>query len=342
LSRRTAVLVLAVAALLASGSTAQAQTKPYSVVLAPATTFADAARPITVTVTNLTKTQELGSMDLTVPPARAPSVVRPFVVTNVTPPTQGTATTDGIVVRLRNAALLPGGRLSFTMTVDTRNAPLGFYVWTVRAKQSNDFNGTGNDLDLAAASSVLQTRIIPPPSASVDCAEDARGAVGTCQTEIGLEAETGLPATRPRLTTLKATATAASKDNDGVLSGRFPAVLLDCPGLAEQSPVTGDIVGPPNRSNRVIYRLEGAPTIGGTPPGICFAAPKESAINPAFPVPGAPFVFEGVSYFVSVLPNCTKAIRERSACVESSRYDNGVHEYVVFTPDLYTDPMYRG
>jgi hypothetical protein len=87
----------------------------------------------TVTLINDTKTQQLGSADVTVPAAIT------IVDRNGIPGA-------GNVLELRNLELPPGG--SATVTVGLRMPCVsGVYAWAVRAKQSNDFSGTpGNDL----------------------------------------------------------------------------------------------------------------------------------------------------------------------------------------------------
>jgi hypothetical protein len=100
----------------------------------------------------------LGSANLTVPAG--------FVVTATSLPacsgssTQACATLagGGTQVQLRNMNVAPGASSTVGLTVDTppppssctRSAPC---QWTVQAKQSNDFNGTGNDLNEDPATS---------------------------------------------------------------------------------------------------------------------------------------------------------------------------------------------
>jgi hypothetical protein len=110
----------------------------------------------TVTITNTTGTQQLGSANLTIP-STAPGVADFTVVSEPTldPATAARGATiarpgGGKVIELRNLALAaaPNPNSSVTVTLGLRMpcaaAP---YRWNVDARQSNDFSGTpGNTL----------------------------------------------------------------------------------------------------------------------------------------------------------------------------------------------------
>jgi hypothetical protein len=127
-----AVLVLAVAAAAADA----APKKPFVMDVAPVSEFAGVTdNAYTVTLTNNTTTQQLGSANVTIPAA--------FTV--VSGPSLGTLA-PGNVLELRNLGLPPGG--SVTVTLGLRMPCVaGSYDWGVEAKQSNDFSGPpGNTL----------------------------------------------------------------------------------------------------------------------------------------------------------------------------------------------------
>src|SRR4051812_10596474 len=136
------VLAALAAAFAVTAATAAAATtsKPYEVVLSPATVPAGVTvGAFTVQITNRTGTQQVGSADVTAPAALtlvgSPALDR-----------AGTVTASGNVLSLRNLALPPNA--SVTATVSVRMPCVaGAYAWTVQAKQSNDFNGPpGNAL----------------------------------------------------------------------------------------------------------------------------------------------------------------------------------------------------
>jgi hypothetical protein len=131
-AKRHLVTLIGVAlacALLAGPAGAATTAKPYSVTLSPGSLPGGKHdQVITVTLTNRTTTQQLGSANLT----------SPFTVLGQ----------SDNVVRLRNLALAPGASYSADVHVDVP-CTAGTYQWSVVAKQSNDFNGSGNDLSLS-------------------------------------------------------------------------------------------------------------------------------------------------------------------------------------------------
>jgi hypothetical protein len=150
-SRRRLVLIVAAATLglTVLAAPAGAATKPFSMVVSPASAPAGQSTTFSVTLTNRTSTQQLGSANITVPSA--------FTAVSVAdPPGAATATTNGNVVQLRNAGLAPGGSIVISVTATVPSACGATSTWAVVAKQANDFNGPpGNDLTLDPARSSL-------------------------------------------------------------------------------------------------------------------------------------------------------------------------------------------
>jgi hypothetical protein len=138
-SRYALILVAAVSMILVGTFATTATAVPPKSFAADITQCAPAgatAFTFTVTLRNETSTQMLGSADV-FPPSGFPS---------------------GTPVELRNLNLPPGGSTTQTFQADTPAA--GAYVWTVIAKQSNDYNGSpGNNLTFDAAHSHLTTYV---------------------------------------------------------------------------------------------------------------------------------------------------------------------------------------
>lgn len=130
---RSLVLVIAAAVALQAAPAFAAPSKPYRMDVESPQWAGVTDASYTVTLTNLTKTQELGSADITVPD-------------ELTIVDRNGIAGSGNVLQLRNLALQPGG--SHTITIGLRMPCVaGSYGWDVHAKQSNDFSGTpGNDL----------------------------------------------------------------------------------------------------------------------------------------------------------------------------------------------------
>jgi hypothetical protein len=94
-------------------------------------------RGYSLTLVNRTKTQELGSANIATPAG--------FTLSNLTID-RGTVALAGTTLQLRNLAAPAGSTVTVTMTLQSPCAATSGSRWTVQAKQSNDFNGTGNDL----------------------------------------------------------------------------------------------------------------------------------------------------------------------------------------------------
>jgi len=138
-ARLLAIAVLSIAALAASVAEAGAKPgKPYSLVVESPQWAGVTDAAYTVTLTNDTTTQELGSADVTIP-AQLTIVGEPSI-------SGGAVSRSGNLLMLRNLAMQPGG--SVTVTLGLRmTCAAGSYAWSVDAKQSNDFNGLpGNTL----------------------------------------------------------------------------------------------------------------------------------------------------------------------------------------------------
>jgi hypothetical protein len=141
-----AALSMIFVGVLVSGATAASPTKPYSADITPACVPLSTPTPgiqFTVTLRNTTKTQMLGSANVTAPAG--------FVITSATP--------DGATVELRNLNIAPGGTASRVFTATT-SGTAGPADWSIIAKQSNDYNGSpGNNLTLDTANSHLRSYV---------------------------------------------------------------------------------------------------------------------------------------------------------------------------------------
>ncbi|MEO8693278.1 MAG: hypothetical protein ABI658_07155 [Acidimicrobiales bacterium] len=127
--------------------------------VAPAVWAGDQDATITATITNTGPSQSLGSVNLTVP--------APFSLVSA----PADAVPGGPIVELRNLALAPGASVTVIMRVDVRSCYAASGTFTITAKQSNDYNGTGNDFFLAptadrvvaTSTQTCQLRFAAPP-----------------------------------------------------------------------------------------------------------------------------------------------------------------------------------
>lgn len=141
------------------GSLADTGPKGAVVVTAPDPVGAGTTTPFTVSFTNLSIQQILGSANLTVPPGFL--LLSAELKAPIHSPA-ATATVSGDTVLLRNIDIDPGLTQEITVRAIAACEPSTPVTrsWVVRMKQSNDFSGdAGNDIPLAEGSD-LTTSVI--------------------------------------------------------------------------------------------------------------------------------------------------------------------------------------
>lgn len=223
--RRLATIAALVAVAVAAFGVAIAGStpnKPYSAFIsAPpsqaatttkATTSVGGSAAVGLRLRNDTRTQRLGSANVTLP---AGVSVPAGSVTLVTP-AGGSATVVGQVVQLRNLDLAPGASafVRFAAVVPC-TASGASYTLAITVKQSNDFNGTGNDLNAATPAPVL-------------------AGIGSCVPCTGGQQCTANTSTSASLASVSGVATSTG-DRLRVSLGAPDAPVVDCSGYAEST-----------------------------------------------------------------------------------------------------------
>jgi hypothetical protein len=123
----------------ASAGTCPPSGKCFAVSVSPTSPAAGATTSFAFTITNEAATQQLGSAQISAPAG--------FVITAA----PGSAShTSGSALYL-NLSLAPSAATTLTLSAALPCGG-GSYQWGIEAKQSNDFNGTGNDFLLDPAS----------------------------------------------------------------------------------------------------------------------------------------------------------------------------------------------
>jgi hypothetical protein len=128
------------AAMLASpavGSTSACPSsgKCFAVAVSPSNLAAGTSASFTFTITNEASTQQLGSVKISAPAG--------FVITGGS----GAANFTSSSALFLNLSLAPWASTTVTLTASA-SCSGGGYQWGIEAKQSNDFNGSGNDFQL--------------------------------------------------------------------------------------------------------------------------------------------------------------------------------------------------
>src|SRR3954454_9716901 len=135
--------------------------KPYSATVSvppaapPGSAAAGAHVTFKVVLQNLDTQQTLGSANITRPTG--------FVVTAASTSSGQVTRGPGGVIQLRNLGLVPSTpprSVSVTIEVDVPCSGSSPATWGVQAKQSNDFNGTGNDFTLVSSVDLRQTTVL--------------------------------------------------------------------------------------------------------------------------------------------------------------------------------------
>jgi len=148
-------VALMATAVFVPGAGAAPEQKTYTAVVSPDVS-AGQTIPFTLRIVNTTKTQQIGSVNLSAPSSFS-------LISAVTPiPGGGTATivgSTGGTVELRNLSIPPGGARTATFTAEVPCAN-GNYNWSIITKQSNNFSGPpGNNFTLDGAHSDLVTTV---------------------------------------------------------------------------------------------------------------------------------------------------------------------------------------
>ncbi|MEO8423221.1 MAG: hypothetical protein ABI595_04825 [Actinomycetota bacterium] len=218
--------------------------KPYAAVMSPGNVPAGSTSTFTATLTNETSTQQLGSANLTLPAGFSPLSVG-------IPSPSGTATIAGNTIQLRGLAA-PAGTSASVSVVALSPCPLGTYIWSVIAKQANNFSGDpGNDLTFDAANSSLTTTL----TGSCHLGFDFVSQPASAQVNAAITTVTYDPAATPvavqildgsgsliASSTAPVTLTILNNPGGGVLSGAttvnavggiaaFPGIKIDRSGL---------------------------------------------------------------------------------------------------------------
>jgi hypothetical protein len=138
-----AASMLGVAALAAPAagqtSTCPSSGKCFAVAVSPSSPTAGASTSFAFTITNEAATQQLGSVQISAPVG--------FVITSAS----GAASRTSSSALFFNLSLAPSATTTLTLTASSPCSG-GAYQWGIEAKQSNNFNGSGNDFQVDPAS----------------------------------------------------------------------------------------------------------------------------------------------------------------------------------------------
>ena len=154
------VVVLAAAPSAQASLCSSAPGKCFFVSISPSSFVAGSTVLFKDVVTNEATSQSLGSANLDAPAG--------YTVSNVDAPSSGTSALSGNEVQLRNLDLAPGSSVSVTFTASTPSTA-GSGAWLATAKQSNDYNGAGNDFVLDPGSALTTSGTTSATGSGAGC-----------------------------------------------------------------------------------------------------------------------------------------------------------------------------
>jgi len=196
--RVISIVCAAFALVLASSIVAGAASKKlYTADVSPHSVSTGSTTTYTLTVTNKTLSQNLGSCNLTAPAG--------FSIGAVTQqPSTGTATKVGNVIQLRNMSTLPMTSRTVKFTA-TAPATVGVYSWVIDCRQANNYtpDQPSNQFTLDGANSNLKTTVsspLPQADLSVSQTDSPDPVVGSNTVQYTVTVTNNGPATSGTLT----------------------------------------------------------------------------------------------------------------------------------------------
>lgn len=321
-------LGVAMRAVPAAGTTATCSSTSkcfFAVSVSPSSPAAGANTSFTFTIKNEASPQQLGSVQVSAPTG--------FMITgaSVAP---GTASFTSSSATFLNLNLAPGA--STTLTVDA-TVPCGSstYTWGIAAKQSNAFNGTGNDFQLDPASagnlsgtvtgsgSCVSTPCPPsaPCTASASSATTSATVTSTAPLPSGDSIVAGMESVNSSFNYQCPTYTA--------VADVFEFGVFNASGVPQRISLNGTI-----RIDKSLVGTSGHP--GASSWQICYASTTPFTALPGtaqqnVTIGGSP------GYFTGLLPDCSST--QGAPCVQSRNKNNAGD--VIVTLLAFGDPVWH-
>jgi hypothetical protein len=316
---RVSFLVIAAsvlgAAMLAAPAAGQTSCAPPSgkcfavAPVSPSNPVAGASTSFMFTITNEASTQQLGSVQISAPAG---------------------STITGASLFL-NLSLAPGGSTTLTVSATMSScSPGSTYQWGIEAKQSNNFNGTGNDfqLDPDSAKNLQGSCSLQPCTASMTCSSTASSATtsGTVTTSSPVQDNS---------ITITTGMESASPGSSFSFSCKNYTPVSDAFGFAvfkDGSPLSISLNG--------TLRIDKSLVNSSTHPGassweICYASTSQFTPRTG---PLGNITIGGVHYFTGLLPDCSNPVV--APCVQARNKNNAGDVIVTFLAP--GDPYLRG
>jgi Domain of unknown function DUF11 len=296
----------------------------FAVGVSPSSPTAGTSTSFTFTIQNEASPQQLGSVQISAPAG--------FAITgaSLTSGAPGTASFTPSSALFTNLSIAPGSTAMLTVTA-TVPCGSGSYQWGIAAKQSNDFNGTGNDfqLDPNSAGNLSGTFTGSctsqpcPPSTSCSASASSATTSGTVTTSAPLPSGdsivTGMESVNSSFNYQCPTYTA--------VADVFSFAVFDANGVPQSIPLTVTI-----RIDKSLVQSSGH--TGASSWQICYGS-----TTPFTALPGTSqqnvAIGGNLGYFTGLLPDCSST--QGAPCVQSRNKNNAGDVIVTFL--AFGDPF---
>jgi hypothetical protein len=306
-------------------STCSSTTKCFfAVAVSPSSPAADTSISFMFTIKNEASPQQLGAVRISAP--------TDFMITGafVASGASGTASFTSSSALFQDLSLASGASTTLTVSA-TVPCGSGSYQWGIEAKQSNQFNGTGNDfqLDPNSAGNLSGTlagsgsgSCISQPCPSGPCSVTASSSTtsGTVMTS------SPLPQGDFIVTEMEGASSSFDFSCGGIytpLSDVFFFAVFNSAGVLQSIPLTGTL-----RIDKSLVNSSGHP--GASSWEICYASTVKFNALPGTSQQNV--TIGGTSgYFTGLLPDCPNTNPQQSApCVQTRNKNNAGDVIVTF------------
>ncbi|HEY2640457.1 MAG TPA: hypothetical protein VGI66_11330 [Streptosporangiaceae bacterium] len=315
------VAMLAAPAVAGQTSTCSSYSKCFfAVAVSPTSPAAGASTSFTFTIKNEASPQQLGSVQISAPAG--------FVITSASG-ASGTASFTSSSALFLNLSLASGSQTMLTVSA-TVPCGSGSYKWGIAAKQSNNFNGSGNDfqLDPKSAGNLTGTftgscTVQPcPPSAPCSASASSATTSGTVTTSSAAPGDSIVTRMEGANSSFGYSCSTYTAVSDVFGFAVFKA------GVPQSTLLTGTL-----RIDKSLVKSSGHP--GASSWQICYASTTPFT---ALPGTSGTTMIGGVTYNTGLLPNCSSS--QAAPCVQKRNKNNAGDVVVTFL--ALGDPFAHG
>ncbi len=285
----------------------------FAVNVTPSSPTAGTSASFTFTVKNEASPQQLGSVQISAPNG--------FAIISA----PGAASFTSGSALFTNLSVAPGSTVSLTVTAAVPCGS-GSYQWGIAAKQSNDFNGSGNDFQLDPSSAGALSGTFTGTCTSQPCppSNPCSASASSATTSVAVTTSAPLPPGDSIVTGVESVSSNPSFNYQcptyTAVADVFNFAIVDANGVPQSVPLTVTV-----RIGKSLVSSSGHP--GASSRQCCFGSPNQPP-----PVPGTAHqnvLLRGSSgYFAGLLPNCSGS--QGAPCVQSRNKNNAGDVLVTF------------